>query len=555
MQENQATGGVVSLDTTHERQAEQEGFLGGTWTSYLIVFMASACTLTLEIVAGRILAPFIGVSLYTWTSIIGVCLAGISVGNYLGGVMADRYGSRWSLGIILLAGGISSLIVLPLVSIDITQIFPRELALNLAGGGSREAMLMLRIVVITSVLFLPPTLILGMVSPIVVKLTLSDLAHAGNVVGKIYAFSTVGSIVGTFATGFLFISNFGTRAIVLGCGVVLIAMAIIFGDFFRNRRGNLGVAILGGALLATVVWQINARNALASGCYKETNYFCIKVTDHIVSSERMVKTLVLDHLIHSYNSLEDPTYLQYGYIKVYAEFVEYVAEKYPQYRAFFVGGGAYTLPRQMEALRPNAHIEVTEIDPGVTQTNFERMGLDPKTRILSFNTDAREIVEQRQITREKYDLVFGDAFNDLQIPYHLTTREFAQKIRNMLKDDGLYLALVIDKIRGGQFMPAYVKTVKQVFPHVYITADGTPWNSPFPNTFVVAASATPIDMERLKRIRGQGFNGQTITGVMPQGEFDAWLAENERIGRAIILTDDYAPADNLVAPLFVERGF
>src|SRR3712207_7611286 len=143
-----------------------------------------------------------------------------------------------------------------------------------------------------------------------------------------------------------------------------------------------------------------------------------------------------------------------------------------QYRAFFVGGGGYTLPRQMETLRPDAHIVVTEIDPGVTQTNFERMGLDPNTKIVTYNVDAREIVEEYQ-GKEKFDLVFGDAFNDLQIPYHLTTREFDQKIRNMLKDDGIYIALVIDKLRGGQFMPSYVRTIQTVFPHVYIMADGT----------------------------------------------------------------------------------
>jgi spermidine synthase len=204
----------------------------------------------------------------------------------------------------------------------------------------------------------------------------------------------------------------------------------------------------------------------------------------------------------------------------------------------------------MEALRPNATIEVSEIDPGVTQTNFEMMGLDPQTRIITYNTDARQVVEQKQ-NGEKYDVVFGDAFNDLQIPYHLTTREFDQKIRNMLKDDGIYLALVIDKLRGGQFIPSYVRTVSTVFPHVYILADGTPWNSTFANTYVVAASATPIDFERLKTVRGQGPNGQVITNVMPREQMEEWL----RTAPSVLLTDEYAPTDNLVAPLFIERGF
>ena len=512
---------------------------GGLWVSYLIVFLASACTLVLEIVAGRILAPFIGVSLYTWTSIIGVVLAGISLGNYLGGVVADRIGSRRTLGLILLGGGLTSLVVLPLATVDLTLIFPRSYPL------------MLRIVLLTSLLFFPPSLVLGMVSPVVVKLALTDLKQTGNVVGKIYAFSTLGSIVGTFATGFVLISSFGTRTIVFGVGIVLLAMALLFGDFFRARKADLGVGVAAALVLGLLLYQIDTKNALASTCYKETDYYCIKVTDHIVSSDRLLKTLVLDHLIHSYNSVDDPTYLQYGYIKVDAEMTEYVAQKTPDYRAFFVGGGAYTLPRYMEVRHPAATIEVAEIDPGVTETNFERMGLDPNTRIITYNTDAREIVEQKQARAEKYDLVFGDAFNDLQIPYHLTTREFDQKIRNMLKDDGIYAALVIDKLQGGQFMPAYVKTVATVFPYVYILADGTYWNSTFANTYIVAASATPLDFERLKTIRGQGINGQSLINVMPADQMQQWLQDTP----TLILTDDYAPADNLVAPLFAERGF
>jgi spermidine synthase len=195
---------------------------------------------------------------------------------------------------------------------------------------------------------------------------------------------------------------------------------------------------------------------------------------------------------------------------------------------------------------------VTEIDPGVTQTNFEMLGVDPNTNIITYNADARAIVDYYQDRGEKFDLVFGDAFNDLQIPYHLTTKEFAQKVRNIMTDDGLYLALVIDKLRGGQFIPAYTKTVKEVFPYVYILNEAPSWNSTLPNTYLVAASATPIDMERIRQIRtGQGPNGQPLVQIMPQEIMDQWLQSTP----TIILTDDYAPADNLVAPLFVERSF
>ena len=181
---------------------------------YFVVFSASACGLIIEIVASRLLAPMVGVSLFTWTSIIGVVLAGISLGNYLGGVLADKYPSPKTLGIILLGAGLTSLAVLPMLALV---------------SGLYDALHILpRIVLITSTLFLAPSVILGMVTPVVIKLRLQNLAQTGNVVGKIYALSTAGSIFGVFITGFVLIQWIGTRPILLGVAVFLVLMAIVF---------------------------------------------------------------------------------------------------------------------------------------------------------------------------------------------------------------------------------------------------------------------------------------------------------------------------------------
>src|ERR671939_195515 len=377
--------------------------------AYLIVFVSSCCTLILELVAGRILAPYIGVSLYPWTSIIGVVLAGISLGNSLGGRIADRWPQRRTLGILLVAGGLASLAILPLITIA-TAIPTGELVdpNNRLGGAlplDRATLLILRIVVITTLIFFPPSFILGMVSPVVIKLTLRDLAHSGGLVGKVYALSTLGSILGTFATGFV--------------------------------------------------------------------------------------------LVHSYNSLEDPNFLEYGYIKVYAEIADYLAQRVPNQaiRVLYVGGGGYTLTRHIEATYPNARQEIMEIDPGVTQTVYEQLGVDRvRTNIVTYNVDGRLMVNQLvQHNAGQYDLIIGDAFNDLSIPYHLTTMEFDQSLKRLLKPDGFYLALVIDKLRGGKFMPAYTDTVLQVWPAVQVLSDAGPWQSSAPSTYVVAAGNYPIE--------------------------------------------------------------
>src|SRR5512146_2157601 len=160
------------------------------WQTYLLAFLASGCSLVIELVAGRILAPIIGVSLYSWTSVIGVVLAGISLGNFLGGKIADRFASRRTLGILLLLGGAAALSVLFTASQLAAHKPPASLPL------------LLRVVALTAGIFFLPSCLLGTISPLLVKLTLHDLAQSGNVVGKISAVATAGSIVGTFATGF-----------------------------------------------------------------------------------------------------------------------------------------------------------------------------------------------------------------------------------------------------------------------------------------------------------------------------------------------------------------
>ncbi len=552
------------------------------WAAYLTVFVASACTLILELVAGRILAPYVGVSLYTWTSIIGVVLAGISLGNWLGGRVADRWPERRTLGILLAAGGLTSLAVLPLINIA-TAVPTGQLidAADKLGGGlriDRALILVARIVVITTIIFFPPSFLLGMISPVVVKLTLRDLGRTGSVVGKIYAVSTLGSILGTFATGFVLVQTLGTRLIVLGVAIVLFGMAAVFGDLLRVRRAVAPLAA-GALLLATSVSAGNVAAygcfadgvvpsgeclsrslldgwdaATTSGCLRETNYFCIRVSESGTGSDRPVRVLVLDRLINSYNSIEDPRYLKYGYLQVDAEIVDYLAQRLPnqELNILYIGGGGYTLPRYVEAAYPNPRQEVIEIDPGVTLTAYEEMGLDPsRTRITTYNVDGRLMVNQ--LLQEKagqYDLVVGDAFNDLSIPYHLTTREFDLLVKRLLKDDGYYVALVIDKLRGGKFMPAYTETVRSVWPQVYVLADGDYWESSSASTYIVAAGNEPLDLERLKTVRGAGPTGQRVARVMPADVMGRWLAE----ARAPVLTDDYAPVDNLIAPVFAERG-
>ena len=501
--------------------------LYNTLKPYLIVFTASACTLIIEIVAGRILAPTIGVSLYTWTSIIGIVLAGISLGNYLGGRIADRYPHPKTLGFILLASGVASVAILPI------DRFASDLFLSLP--------IIPRIVLLTTTLFIVPAVILGMVSPVVIKLRLSDLTETGNIVGKIYAVSTAGSILGTFLTGFVLVQLLGTRLVILIVSLILVAMAILFGNLWRAWKPSATLGILFVAVLGFGVWT----DSLDSECERESDYYCIKVRARDIEG-REVRILYLDALLHSYVDIEDPLFLHYSYEKVFGDVATSVAYRNPNMNALFIGGGGYTMPRFLEVMFPDSSVEVVEIDPEVTKVATEYLALPPNTRIVTYGEDAR--TKLQELPKGQYEFIVGDAFNDVSVPYHLTTLEFNEMVFELLDEDGLYAINIVDKMHSGRFLRSVVATLQQTFPHVYIMRDNKQWDSDSRYTFVVTASRRPLEASDIASANREMNRGGIVTHFMPDAEFARWMDDS----RFSILTDDFVPVDGMLAPLYLE---
>ena len=205
----------------------------------LTVFISSACIMVIELVAGRMVAPALGVSLFTWTTVIGVVLGGIGLGNFLGGRIADRYPSRHALVVLLLLGALVSLSIV--YTIEAVSLF---FVLPLAWP------IVLRFLLVIGLVFFLPTTVLGTITPVVIKLSLHDLARAGVTVGTLYALSLAGSIAGTFATGFYLIAAFGTRTLVVIVAGVLAALALLIAARGLRRR-EAALAGLCLAMLAT----------------------------------------------------------------------------------------------------------------------------------------------------------------------------------------------------------------------------------------------------------------------------------------------------------------
>lgn len=493
----------------------------------------------IELVAGRIMAPIIGVSLYTWTSIIGVVLAGISLGNFLGGKLADRFGSRRTLFVLLTLSGLAALSVLYTATVFNGMQLPTSLPL------------LVRIVAVTAAIFFLPSFVLGTISPLLVKLTLRDLSHSGDVVGKIYAVSTAGSILGTFATGFFLISLFGTRTIMLGVGLTSFVLAFVFGDWswIRQRKSAAAMLLFLLAAGAGAVWLLN-HGSLKSDCLMETNYYCIKVNSETRDNEHL-QLLVLDHLVHSYNSIENPQRLTYGYEYTFAAFAEYMARRRPdgRLRVLFIGGGGYTFPRYLQSRYPGTISDVIEIDPEVTRVAIQMLGLEPRDDIRSINLDARLAVAQMP-EDQVYDLIIGDAFHGVSVPYHLTTSEFNEQLRAHLAVDGFYILNLIDG-RKAEFARSEAATLSQTFAYTAVMPVIEEYREQVSNLWVVVGSPTAIERQAY-------FDAASAT---PRADIADHLWDGPKLaeflagGRAVVLTDEYAPVDNLLAPFLEERGY
>ncbi len=467
------------------------------------------------------MAPRVGVSLYTWTSAIGVILAGISLGNYIGGKLADRHASRQRLAGQFILSAFASASVIGLVNLVGTPGFDIPVILGVLGA--------------YTIVFLVPSTVLGTISPMVVKLTLTDLDQTGNVVGKISAAGASGSILGAFATGFVFISWFGTRAIVWSVSFTLLAIGLLI--LARAGGRHRRAAVFAAGLFGVMTVGLYVTGLLSSPCLRETNYYCIKIEER----SEDVRALILDRLVHSVNNLEDVTELYYDYEQIYAGVMAGLFSGDRRPSVLTLGGGGYSFPRYLEEIYPGSRLDVVEIDRGVTETAFSELGLAADTTITTINDDARRFMFYLP-EEVQYDVILGDVFNDLSVPYHLTTLEFDREIAARLAPGGIYMLNLIDGQELG-FLRALVHTLRQVFPYVYVSPTEAGLGERERQTYVILAAK------------------QSLEGLLYDGALAGRFVTPEALQQAIdahppvLLTDDHAPVDNLLLPVVEDTGF
>jgi hypothetical protein len=373
-----------------------------------LVFVANFCMMLIQVVSGRLIAPYLGVSLYTWTSVIGCTLLGMTCGYYAGGFLADTRRSRVTLATCLALAGVTLLFVnyaTPLVGVILVGI---------------NMPVLMRAFFFALFGMAPVSFFLATVTPQVVRMDLESLDKAGEAYGTVGAWGAAGSIVGTFVAGFLLISLLGTKTVLTLTVALLFGLAVATAwpyPIWRTSLAGVVALFLVGDLFVPGI------------CRMETNYYCIRIKDGVDVDGSATYTLRLDHLVHSYVAPANPGHLGYDYEHVYTNLVALRHAKDDAFQSLFIGGGGYVMPRYLQAFYPNSGQVVAEIDPGVTEANVAFMQLPTSTAIETQNMDARQYLKSLPLDGRKFEFVFGDAFNDFSVPFHLTTVEFHQLLK------------------------------------------------------------------------------------------------------------------------------
>ncbi|WP_162901463.1 fused MFS/spermidine synthase [Breoghania sp. L-A4] len=492
------------------------------------VALNAAGAMIVEIVAGRLLAPYFGMSLYTWTTVIGVVLAGLTCGHWIGGRLAGRYRAHLApvIGLSFWLGALTTVLVLPVTGLVAGALLRGEAAPALAIALSGLAG------------FFIPSLVAGLVQPMATVFELQRAAaHSGPVVGRMLAAGAFGSILGTFIAGFVLISwlgSAGTIWLVAGLNAVLGAL---FLPGLSRRGGALAAA---GLLvpLAVISGGVTVPG-FATPCQVESRYYCIRIDPADGQTGRASRLMALDHLVHSVNDEADPQALFSPYLHLVDEIARHRFADEP-ISAFFIGGGGFTLPRAWQARNPASDLTIAEIDPVVTRLAREKLWFAPGENTHVLERDAR--VALRAIPEApRFDVVFGDAFHDIAIPAHLISDEFNALVARRLKDTGFYVLNVVDDPSNPRLLASLLRTLKLRFPLLEVWVEPRDIQGARRATFIVYAAKQPSGLEATHRAT--------------YGYRHLWLrvdpASIDIDGLGITLTDDFAPVDRLLSGLWL----
>lgn len=473
------------------------------WALLATVFITGACVLVIELMGSRILAPYFGSGIYTWSALISITLAALALGYAFGGRLADRLPRADILYMLCLAAGLWTLStpmmarpLLPLI-IQIPDIRVGVLLSSL-------------------ILYFPNLFMLGAIGPFIIRLMTSKREIVGSVSGRVFAVSTIGSLLGALATGFVLIPGFGVVSIFTFCGVLLTAIAIL-GNF---RPKFIGYALLLISLVVTLMFLSASKTPPATSLEildQEPSFY----GQLQVVRQNGQMSLLVDGVGQNY------VYNNDFYSTEYINFIAALpglrqVTPYPGQKALVIGMGAGLLPMLMQ--RSGFYVDAVDIDPKVGIMATRHFGFDLPQEQVHY-MDGRLFLLQSE---HSYEYIAIDAFSAEQIASHLLTVEALEQTGARLTDNGV-LAINVTSVSTGRDIAALQHTLKSVFPHVrtFSLDDGNTLTS-----IVMLAAMSAIELDT---------SSAALNEVQLQDARRFISREIPELDSDILLTDDYNP--------------
>ncbi len=480
----------------------------------IIVFTSGTIVMILELVGSRIFAPYLGTSIFVWSSLIGIILGALSLGYYLGGKLSKDNPRLYFLSYLFSA---ASLLILALIIVR-EPILEFSMTMGVKMGS----------IFATIILFTPPSIILGMISPYVIRLKVKSVESSGATAGNLYAISTIGSIFGTFMAGFYLIPNFTSTQILIGLSIALVVLAVISAKKLKNK-------LIFSFLVTFIIPAsfISGNENFLMETDSAYNHITVREYFH-EKTQRNIRIMFLGTEAHSIIFTDSDEVFSI-YAKLY-RLDSLFGENFK--KGLTLGGGAYITPKDFLARYPDSKMTVVEIDPEVTETARKFFNFEDDQRLDIRHEDARIFLNNNE---EKFGVIYGDAFSSYySIPFHLTTKEAIKKIYDSLTDDGIFVLNVISSLEGEKslFFKAEYKTISQYFPQIYLFPSSYHGEQDIekPQNIVLIATKSA---ERLSR-QDLEKNASPKQLELLEYFFEKEIIINEKIP---ILTDEFAPVD------------
>lgn len=494
----------------------------------LLVFVAGIASLSLEMCAPRLLAPYFGTSLLVWANVIGLFLLYLSVGYFFGGRLADRYPSTRLLCALTAIAGIATCII-PFISEPVLQLSVRGLA-------TANVSVLYSSLLAVILLFLLPMTLLGFVSPFAVRLFTARVGSAGRSAGSLYALSTAGSIIGAFLPVLVLIPDIGVRRTLLATGVALMLIAL-WGLRLPVRIATAAPLVV--MLVPLLLPQVAPLGPLKSDpglIYSEESFYNYI---QVVQQRDGTRQLVLNEgqAIHSvYNPNETLTGWYWDYF-LSAPYFNSGATAGKVHRVAIIGLAAGTIARQFTQVYGPVPIDGVEIDPAIVSVGQRYFAMN-EPNLHVYDADGRTFI---RVTHQTYDVVAIDAFQQPYIPFQLTTKEFFEEIRSHLSPNGVICLNTGHTRTDYRLVQAFVNTLSQVFPSVYT------FNVPGTFNTEVMATMRPTSITTFRNNLQQMDPTSVMSVVAAEVLPVVQVAHPQRGG--IVFTDDRAPIEELTDQL------